>query len=200
VEFFLDEFLEGMGKNAIRSTMLRQYISMDIYFCVDDFVESELGLNRDDISGKIPAAEILADEKRTREYLEDILSSAILLRKKNTQGRYGDVVGEVISFIEEHYSDEELSLNTLAAHVNFSPNHLSAVFRQQTGNTFIKYLTDYRLDKAKELLLSTSKKSNEIGAMVGYKDPHYFSYLFKKTLGMTTTQYRSGMITSEDEE
>jgi two-component system response regulator YesN len=197
---FLDEFIKGMGKSAIKSTMLRQYIAMDIYFCVDEFVESELGLSRDDISGKIPAADILADEMRTREYLEDIISSAVLLRKKNTQGRYGDVVGEVISFIEEHYSDEELSLNTLAAHVNFSPNHLSAVFRQQTGNTFIKYLTDYRLEKAKELLLSTSKKSNEIGAMVGYKDPHYFSYLFKKTLGMTTTQYRSGVITSEDEE
>ncbi len=197
---FLDEFIKGLGKNAMRSTMLRQYVAMDIYFSVCEFVESELSLSREDLSGKIPAAEILADEKRTRAYLEDILRSAVLLRKQNSQGRYRDVVSEVISYIEEHYSDEELSLNTLAAHVNFSPNHLSAVFRQQTGNTFIKYLTDYRLDKAKELLLSTSKKSNEIGAMVGYKDPHYFSYLFKKALGMTTTQYRSGSVSSEDEE
>ena len=199
-ELFLDEFIKGMGKNAIKSTMLRQYIAMDIYFCVSEFVESELGLSRDDISGKLPAAELLADEERTYGYLVDILRSAVMLRKENTQGRYADVVNEVISYIDEHYSDEELSLNTLAAHVNFSPNHLSAVFRQQTGNTFIKYLTDYRLDKAKELLLATSKKSNEIGAMVGYKDPHYFSYLFKKTLGMTTTQYRQGGIAPEDAE
>jgi AraC-like DNA-binding protein len=56
---------------------------------------------------------------------------------------------------------------------------------------FIKYLTDYRMNAAKDLLMRTSKKSNEIGLMVGYKDPHYFSYLFKKTQGVTPTQYRS---------
>ena len=67
------------------------------------------------------------------------------------------------------------------------------------GQTFIKYLTDLRLDKAKEMLLSTSKKSNEIGLLVGYKDPHYFSYLFKKTTGMTTTQYRGKGRMEEDE-
>ncbi|WP_024867092.1 response regulator transcription factor [Butyrivibrio sp. FCS014] len=192
VEFFLDEFLEGMGKNAIRSTMLRQYISMDIYFCVADFIENDLGLSRADTQARIPAAELLADEKNTYDYLVDLISTALDLRQENSKGRYRDVVSQVMAYIDAHYSEEELSLNTLAAHVNFSPNHLSAVFRQATGQTFIKYLTDYRLDKAKELLLTTSKKSNEIGMLVGYKDPHYFSYLFKKTQGMTTTQYRAG--------
>ncbi len=192
VEFFLDEFLEGMGKNAIRSTMLRQYISMDIYFCVADFIENDLGLSRADTQARIPAAELLADEKNTYDYLVDLISTAVDLRQENSRGRYRDVVSQVMAYIDAHYSEEELSLNTLAAHVNFSPNHLSAVFRQATGQTFIKYLTDYRLDKAKELLLTTSKKSNEIGLLVGYKDPHYFSYLFKKTQGMTTTQYRAG--------
>lgn len=192
VEFFLDEFLEGMGKNAIRSTMLRQYISMDIYFCVADFIENDLGLSRADTQARIPAAELLADEKKTYEYLVDLISAALDLRRENSRGRYRDVVSQVMAYIDAHYSEEELSLNTLAASVNFSPNHLSAVFRQATGQTFIKYLTDYRLDKAKELLLTTSKKSNEIGMLVGYKDPHYFSYLFKKTQGMTTTQYRAG--------
>ncbi|MBD4656107.1 helix-turn-helix domain-containing protein, partial [Xanthomonas citri pv. citri] len=79
---------------------------------------------------------------------------------------------------------------SMASHVNFSPNHLSMVFSQQTGNTLIKYLTDYRMNKAKELLKCTNKKSSEISVMVGYKDPHYFSYLFKKTQGVTPTQFR----------
>ena len=65
------------------------------------------------------------------------------------------------------------------------------VFSAQTGMTFIKYLTDFRMNAAKDLLRRTSKKSNEIGIMVGYKDPHYFSYLFKKTQGVTPTQYRN---------
>jgi two-component system response regulator YesN len=107
-------------------------------------------------------------------------------------------MNEAVAYIEKHYAEEELSLNSLAAHVNFSPNHLSAVFKQETGQPFIKYLTDYRMEHAKELLCSTSKRSNEIGQMVGYKDPHYFSYLFKKTQGVTPTQYRNG--TREEEQ
>ena len=87
----------------------------------------------------------------------------------------------------------------LASHVNFSPNHLSMIFRQQTGKTFIKYLTDYRMSKAKELLRCTGKRSSEVGLEVGYKDPHYFSYLFKKYQGMTPTQYRGGRNPEGDE-
>ena len=98
----------------------------------------------------------------------------------------------VIKYIDKNYADEDLSLNVLASHVNFSPNHLSMVFSQQTGKTFIKYLTDFRMSKAKELLRCTGKRSSEISLEVGYKDPHYFSYLFKKTQGMTPTQYRGG--------
>ena len=66
------------------------------------------------------------------------------------------------------------------------------VFSQQTGKTLIKYLTDFRMNKAKELLRCTGKKSSVVSTEVGYKDPHYFSYLFKKTQGVTPTQYRTG--------
>ena len=191
-EFFMREFFNGMGKNAMKSTMLRQYIAMDIYFCVTEFVESELLLPKDSVEELIPTAELMADEDSTCEYLYNLMDKAITLRNENSIGQYREAVREVINYIDEHYAEDDLSLNQLAAHVNFSPNHLSAVFRQETGQTFIKYLTDYRMDKAKELLSSTSKKSNEIGLLVGYKDPHYFSYLFKKTQGVTTTQYRGG--------
>ena len=189
-EYFLQEFFDGMGQDALRSNMLRQYIAMDVYFCVADFVENDLLLDRGKLGDQIPASELLADEKKTYDYLLEILKKAIVLRKDTSSGSYRDVVKEVMAYIDDNFSDDELSLNKLAAHVNFSPNHLSAVFRQETGQTFIKYLTDYRLEKAKEMLLGTSKKSAEISLLVGYKDPHYFSYLFKKTQGMTTTQYR----------
>ncbi len=190
--YFMEEFIRGMGKNAIRSTMLRQYIAMDIFFCAADFIENELGISKDEeeYTLETPTPEILANEDETAKYLVRILEYAITLRDENSKGHYRDVVNDVVSYIEEHYTEEDLSLNTLAAHVNLSPNHLSAVFKQETGQPFIKYLTDYRMNMAKELLSITSKKSNEIGLMVGYKDPHYFSYLFKKTQGITPTQYR----------
>ena len=197
-EYFLEEFFAGMGEGAMRSTMMRQYISMDMYFCVTDFAENELGLSRSDVTAAVPAAELLSDEDTTREYLYTIVKQAIELRNDNSLSHYSEIVRQVTDYVEENFADEDLSLNTLAAVVNFSPNHLSAVFRQQTGQTLIKYLTDFRMDKAKELLSTTSKKSNEIAPLVGYKDPHYFSYLFKKTQGMTTTQYRGGRQKEEE--
>ena len=193
ITFFLEEFLNGVGNNAIKTSMLRQYIAMDMYFCVADFTENELGLTKEELAENVefPGKDILADEKKTYDYLYELIATALSLRQNHAMSRYHDVINEAITYINEHYSDEELSLNELAAQVNFSPNHLSAIFKQETGQPFIKYLTDYRMNIAKDLLCSTSKKSNEIGVMVGYKDPHYFSYLFKKTQGVTPTQYRN---------
>lgn len=129
---------------------------------------------------------------QTRQYIEQLLQAAIELRNRVAKNRYGDVVNDAIRYIEDNYADSELSLNMLASHVRFSPNHLSTIFSQQTGQTFIHFLTEYRMNKAKEMLRCTSKKSSEVAYDVGYKDPHYFSYLFKKTQGMTPTQYRGG--------
>ena len=129
----------------------------------------------------------------------EVLKKALELREKIASNRYDDIVGEITRYIEKNYADEDLSLNLLASHVNFSPNHLSMIFSQQTGQTFIKYLTDFRMNKAKELLRCSGKRSSIICMEVGYKDPHYFSYLFKKTQGMTPTQYRGGKSTEGDE-
>ena len=58
--------------------------------------------------------------------------------------------------------------------------------------TFTEYVTDKRMEKAKELLRTTNKRSGEVAFAVGYRDPHYFSFLFKKTQGCTPRVYRAG--------
>lgn len=95
-----------------------------------------------------------------------------------------------VDFIDHNYMDEEISLNKAAHVANVSANHFSALFSQNMGQTFTEYLTGLRMSKAKELLRCTSMRSNEIAGEVGYKDAHYFSYLFKKTQGMTPSEYR----------
>lgn len=191
VVYFVDEFFGKLDGGAMKSRIFRQYITMDAYFSIADFLKG-LGLQKDEIEAPDQDSSILQDEKSAMDYIVRIMNKALVLREKKASSRYEDVVSEVIHYIEDNYAQEELSLNLLASHVNFSPNHLSMIFSQQTGQTLIRYLTDYRMNRAKELLRCSSKKSSVISMEVGYKDPHYFSYLFKKTQGMTPTQYRGG--------
>lgn len=190
-EYFVDEYLAGLGTNAIKSQIFRQYIIMDVYFSVVEFINS---ISSDDDSQSLNGykPDLVRTEEESRNYIISLINKGIELREGNVSGHNNDVVDAVKQYIEENFADDELSLNSMASHVNFSPNHLSMVFSQQTGNTLIKYLTDYRMNKAKEFLKCTNKKSSEISLMVGYKDPHYFSYLFKKTQGVTPTQFREG--------
>lgn len=192
IEYFLSEFYENIGDNAIKSNMFRQYMAMDIYFVVSDFV-TDLGLDRTQIEVVDGSMNVAKDIDSVQNYSMRIMTEAIKMRDSVAKNKYQDVVDSVIKYIEENYTNEDLSLNMLAEHVRFSPNHLSMVFSQQTGVTFIKYLTDFRINKAKEALKCTSLKSSEIALEIGYKDPHYFSYMFKKTTGLTPTQYREGI-------
>lgn len=198
VEYFVEDFFKNLCKGALESSIFRQYITMDVYFSVVDFVES-MQMPREAIDSLDMDSGILNNARLAMEYISKILGQALDVREKSVSNKYGDVVEEVKQYIEDNYHREELSLNLVSAHVNFSPNHLSMIFSQETGQTFIKYLTDYRMNKAKELLRCTGKKSSEIAQEIGYKDPHYFSYVFKKTQNVTPTQYRGG-IAMEGEE
>lgn len=189
--YFVEEFFNDVGSRAMESTIFRQYVAMDTYFCVMDFLE-DLKLEKEAIRPIDVTSKELQSKEGTKDYMIEIIEKALELREKTVSDRYSDIVDEVMQYIEAHYQNEELSLNLVATQVRFSPNHLSSIFSQHTGQTFIKYLTDFRMNKAKELLRCTGKRSSEISIEVGYKDPHYFSYLFKKTQGMTPTQYRSG--------
>lgn len=195
--YFVEEYFRELGSSAMNSNIFRQYIMMDLYFCAAEFVE-ELGASKEEIEPLDISKKEIQTMEGAMHYLVGILQRAIEVRDNAASSRHQDVVDEILQYIEERFADEELSLNTIAEHVNFSPNHLSTIFSRQTGQSFIKYLTDFRMMKAKELLRCTGKRSSEISLEVGYKDPHYFSYLFKKTQGVTPTQYR-GTKGAEDE-
>ena len=83
-----------------------------------------------------------------------------------------------------------ISLTEVAAQAHLSPSHFSTVFSQETGQTFKDYLTEIRIRTAKDLLRTTTLKSFEIADQVGYSDPHYFSYVFRKHIGLSPKEFR----------
>lgn len=104
--------------------------------------------------------------------------------------KYSDMITKVKECIQLNFEKDNFSLQDAAEYVNLSPNYLSRVFSQETGQTFIEHLTQMRIRKAMDLLKSTSAKSYEIAFLVGYNDPHYFSNLFKRLTGMTPKEFR----------
>ena len=194
VKYFVEEYVDACGNN-FKSLIFRQYILMDVYLAVVGFV-TQLGFEPEQVVKELGDAQTLqtsaGSEESAVSYTRSILSKAIALRNTCSQKKYRLVLGRARDYMGAHYQDEDISLNRVASTVNISPNHFSTIFSQEMGITFVEYLTKLRMDAARELLLKTDLRTSEVGYQVGYKDPHYFSYLFKKTHGITPKAFRSG--------
>lgn len=190
---FVDDYFSSFGMNNIQSLLFRQYVTTDMYFTAVSMLEG-LGYENGELAkhcGEIrDINKVLSSVESNKEYLKKILSTAIDLREAVSRKKYHSILEEAKSYIEQHYDDVNISLNSVAASVNLSPNHFSSIFSQEMGKTFVEYLTFVRMEKAKELLRTSSLKSAEIAYAVGYKDAHYFSYLFKKNQDCTPKEYR----------
>ena len=192
-ENFVENYVHMLGETAFISTMFRQYILLNIHFSVASFAKL-LGYDKERLEipfDKMRNASALSAEE-VKEVICEILKQGIVLREENAKGKYQGIISKAIQYMEKNYADEKLTLNQIARVTNVSPNHFSALFSQEVGQTFIEYLTALRMAKAKELLKCTDKRSGEIAFEVGYNDSHYFSFLFKKTQGMTPSEYRNG--------
>lgn len=94
-------------------------------------------------------------------------------------------------YIEEHYAESDLSVEQLCSYLNVSATYFSVMFKKEIGMSFVAYLTKVRLEHAVELLNNTEDKSYIIAEKVGYTEPNYFSYVFKKQYGVSPSKYRT---------
>ena len=97
----------------------------------------------------------------------------------------------VTTYMETHFCDPEISFESLAKEVNFSVSYISALLKKKLGTSFIKMLTDLRMEKAKELLSNPALKIIDIAEQLGYKDSYYFSHCFKKHVGVPPREFRN---------
>jgi len=123
-------------------------------------------------------------------FIEKIKASALWVSNKHEEQSMS-AVNKAKQYIDEHYM-KELTLDDVSRVVNISSYYFSKVFKEETGENFIDYLTKLRIEAAKKLLKTTNKSMKEISAEVGYSDPNYFSRNFKKYTGKTPTDYARG--------
>ena len=189
---FVESYLLGIAE-ALESRMFRDYIILNIRFSVEGFLE-ETGIPRQDYQEKLEQfhPDVNMTSKEVGSYFQGLLSMAMEFNKRKNEDQGKSVLSKVVEYIDQHYEQESLSLNDVAEYAEVSASYLSATFSQGMQVTFVEYVTQKRMEKAKKLLRTSTLSTGEISAQVGFKDPHYFSFVFKKTQGMSPREYRSG--------
>ncbi len=191
IDDFVSEYFGTLG-SATDSLMFRHFILLSARINALAAIE-EMGFDRQRLSRLLPAPEPDATAGLDlRAYVTEVLLTALTLRDEESMKQSSWLVESALSYINSHFADEDISLNAVARSINVSANYLSAVFSQKMGMSFVEYVTQKRMARAKQLLRQSRKRTGEIASEVGYKDPRYFSFVFKKTQGCSPREYRGG--------
>lgn len=133
--------------------------------------------------------------ERIAALVQEYVLSVVQLRNEQIStarlSSTSQLVHDALSYIRDHYSDENLSLITTAEHLSVSPGYLSTLIKKETGVNFSDHLSKTRMQEAVRLLNETSMKTYEIAYATGFSNPHYFSVSFKKFTGKSPSEYRS---------
>ncbi|MCD8188932.1 MAG: response regulator [Clostridiales bacterium] len=190
---FVDRYLRNIGEDVLNSALLSQYVMLNVRFTAAAFVQ-DLGYGAEELTevvDSLPPIERLFGTEAVERYVTRLLTRALELRKRGSRAQRHESIRQGLRYIDQNYTQSGLSLGEVAANSKVSPNYFSALFRQEMGCTFVDYLTQKRMDRAKELLRDSGLRTGEIALAVGYRDVHYFSTIFRKTQGCTPREYRA---------
>lgn len=193
VESQVDSYFNQLGREGMQSVLFRHYVIMNIQLCVTNFLEKLNGTTPEEIASFKNNSVIetaLESFESSREYIIHLLTRALEVRGNILPKSQNSSLFEALIYMQENYTDSSINLNVVAGIANVTPSHFSAMFSQKMCKTFVEYLTELRMEKARELLSYTGQNSSEIAYAVGYNDSHYFSHLFKKIHGVSPREFR----------
>ena len=124
-----------------------------------------------------------------KELLDSYLSGTAEIMKKNMAYASSPEISKIIRYVSTHL-DEDISLDSIAAYVNMNSSYFSRHFKNKTGSNFVDFLSNMRIEKAKELLLETGLSIDEISYRVGHVNKAYFTKVFKKITGQNPGEFR----------
>ncbi|MBB6731948.1 response regulator [Cohnella zeiphila] len=127
--------------------------------------------------------------KEIHHFLVKLVANCIASLSQEQQEGGSAVISKAIKFCKNNLSSD-ITLEIMAEHLNMNKSYFSFLFKKEMGENFWKYLTQLKLEKAKELLTETNLKSYEIAEMVGYKNASHFGKVFKEHEGLTPSEYK----------
>lgn len=194
IDTIIDHYLQILNDNSQSFTVIASYLLVDVIMAVTKLIE-ELDGDVKEIMPEILQRSFVENSVQNEETfiknVRSILTRLLDYRDSRIQGRYGDVIIKAKAYIEKNYASQDTCLTTVAEEVHLSPNHFSTIFSQECGITFIEFLTNVRIEAAKKFLKETDMKGSDIAYECGFGDPHYFSFIFKKTTGISPREYKA---------
>ena len=190
---FVEQYVLNVAE-ALESNAFCQFLMLSVRFSAASFLQ-KLEIPQQELLSRLSCSAMIGrtvSQSELKDYIYEVLRRAMELRDNASTKQGRSLLKKAAAYIDRHYTEEKLSLNQVAQEINISANYLSAIFSQELGKTFTEYVTGKRMELARELLRTTDKRSGEVAFAVGYRDPHYFSFLFKKTQGCTPKEYRAG--------
>lgn len=179
---FLGELIDFYGANEVvlKVKLLETIILIKRQVVDTTYYTEEEGLER--------IFQLQGDEALSG-WFQETLSGLVKQVQAVKEECYSESVSTAKQYIDEHFN-QDISLDGVSRLVNISAYYFSKVFKDETGENFIDYVTQVRIEKAKQLLMIKEMSIKEVCVAIGYKDPNYFSRLFKKQIGVTPTEYR----------
>jgi two-component system, response regulator YesN len=121
-------------------------------------------------------------------YLHTLIKEYFAVMENKKEG--AQRIFSIMDYIEKHFSDQNLSIRGIAEYAHYDHYYMCTLFKKHTGKTLNDYITQVRVEKAKELLRNKIIKLSDITVMVGYSDPSYFSRIFKRLTGFSPSEFR----------
>ncbi|BDG35954.1 response regulator [Saccharococcus caldoxylosilyticus] len=186
----LDGYIKQLKSKGLHPNIVEREVLKFVYFAIE--AAKETGANIDEIWGKDYLPHVEIRQMNTREemfqwlhsQMEMIMDWVMAFRQKTKHS----AVEKACIYIKDNYN-RDLTLQEVAEHVGMNPAYFSLLFKEEMGHSYIKYLTEIRMEQAKELLRE-GYKVTDVSEMVGYHSYKHFSEVFKKYVGMKPGQYK----------
>ncbi len=125
-----------------------------------------------------------------KNYMKSFITKVINKVNCVNNKKVNSLISQIKEYINDNIHNDELSLSAVTKEFYISSSHLCRLFKQETNQTFVEYITKVRMETAIKILKDSDLKVYEIGEKVGIKDPHYFSIIFKKFTGVSVNEFR----------
>lgn len=187
-ELLKDLFSDGKARHYTPSYLRVLWVGVLNMLLRNFSLSKEAQDNTEKILASFHQIDSFETMKEVRESLWELIKESVQMdRMADTDSK--SRIRMAIQYIHEHYN-ENLPVNELAARFDMSPNYFSSIFKKEMNQSAVNYITEYRVQKAREYLEASDWSVVEIARKVGYEDNQYFFRVFKKYTGLTPLQYR----------